>query len=136
MTDQTGMGIKIGISDDGSSYTLIAGIHDTVDGPEMSGKAIDVTDSDSPDGWREYIGSGIKDGGKVGFKINWDPADAQWDTLVAALDEVKHWQITYPDGSSAVTFQGVLEKLKPSAPLEDKMTAEIEIQVSGKPVWT
>jgi len=134
MSDQIGHGLKISLSDDGTTYTDIAGIHDTVKGPEMTADAVDVTDHDSADGWKEYIG-GLKDGGEVGYKINWDPADSQHDTLVAAVGEKKYWKITFPDGTSTATFQGVMTKYAPEMPLDDKMTAEIGIKVSGKVTW-
>jgi len=134
MTDQTGFGTKIAISDDGSSYADIAGIHDTIGGPEMTADAVETTDHDSTGGYREYIG-GLKDSGEVGFKINWDPADAQHDVLVAAVGEKKYWRITFPDGSSTATFQGILTKYVPDVPLDDRMTAEIAIKVSGQVTW-
>ena len=135
MADSTGFGTKIEYSmDGGSSWNTVGGVHDTITGPEMEADAVEVTDHDSTDGWREYIG-GLKNAGELGFKVNWDPAVTQHDDFVAQLGKTLLWKITFPDGSSTVTFSGVLTGYVPDVPLDDRMTAEITIQASGKPTW-
>ena len=135
MTDRTGFGTTIAYSTDGgTTYTDIGGIHDTISGPELSADAVEVTDHDSADGWREYIG-GLKDAGEVGFKVNWDPADTQHDALVAQVGNVIDWKITFPDGASTATFQGIMTNYTPDVPLDDRMTAEITIKITGAVTW-
>jgi len=129
MSVTSGFGTTIGVSDDGATYTLLAEIIDTIDGPERRADAIETTSHDSTNGIRTYIG-GLKDNGELGFKLNWDPGSTTHTKLAAARGALKHWQITYPGGDTS-SFEGVLTSFKPSAPIDDRMTAEVTVQVSG-----
>ena len=62
--------------------------------PELSRDDIDVTDHDSPDGFREFV-PGLKQAGEVALEGNLIPTDNTQTGLLAAvdIDEPEPWTI-------------------------------------------
>lgn len=115
-------------------YTQVAGVLD-IKGPSISLTQIDVTSRDSAN-WMEFIG-GLKDGGEVTFNLVYDPATQTHNaaasgglmTLLIA-GATNNFQIYFPSTNTA-TFAGLVTKFAPTAPLNDKLTADVTIKVSG-----
>jgi hypothetical protein len=86
---------------------------------------------------KTYI-PGLFDGGEVTFSVQYvtfDATVAEFQTLIAT-PVICSWQITYPDACTEV-FSGFVTKLGPSAAgVEDIITADITVQVTGAVVFT
>jgi predicted secreted protein len=121
---------------DGASpevFTAIANVV-SIEGPEVERETLDMTAHDTPDGWREFVG-GLKDGGEVSVEVNYDPA--LHDDLIDDFDDPapRNWKIVFPTSPSVEwEFAAVLTGFSSQAPHDDKLSAEITLKVSGKPV--
>lgn len=127
-------GTKLKRGDGGSPevFTALASVTD-ISGPGLSREILDMTAHDSPDGWREKKG-GLRDGGEVSVDINYDPS--VHNSLVADLNDAdpRNYQLEFPDSPpSTWTFKAILKGFEPGAPHDDKLTASVTFDVSGKP---
>jgi predicted secreted protein len=120
---------------DGSTpevFTAIANVT-TIKGPDMKRDTIDVTAHNSVDAWQEFVG-GLKNAGEVSLDVNYDPASH--DDLVADFEDTdpRNYKMVFPT-SPPVTwaFGAVLTEFNTEAPYDDKLSASITLQVSGKP---
>lgn len=107
----------------------------SVSGPEIEREAYDVTAHDSPDGWREFIG-GLKDGGEVSVEVNYDPR--VHDDLVADFDDSapRNYKMVFPGTLGSWAFAALLTGFSQESPVDDKLSAELTLKVSGKPTIT
>jgi hypothetical protein len=104
--------------------------------PEMTRKAIETTTHNESD---DRIIVGIRRKGEVTFKINFNPNDTTHDETTGLQKKWKDgsrdiYKITYPD-SSYLIFSGYVVGIKPSAPVDDKLTADITIKPTGGHIW-
>lgn len=102
--------------------------------PELTRDTKDATHYKSPERWREYIG-GLREGGEVGVTIQFaDPADL--GTLMGDLqqDAPIAYRIAFPD-ATAWSFTGLVTKAAPAVPMEERMTCEFTVKLSGKPAF-
>lgn len=122
---------------DGAATPVFAPIGNatSVGGPEIERETLDVTAHDSPDGWREFVGS-LKDAGEVSLEVNYDPREH--DALVEDFDDIapRTYRLTFPNGIGAWEFPAILTGFSPEAPHDDKLAAELTFKVTGKPVIT
>ena len=104
--------------------------------PEVTRDDMDVTDHDSPDGYKEYI-PGLKDGGEVSIEGHLIPTDDTQKGLLAAVDinEPEPWTIEFPTVPKLrITFDGYVKSYKVGdAPVDDVMKFTAVIKVTGKP---
>jgi predicted secreted protein len=103
--------------------------------PEATTDRIDSTHMQSPGRRREYI-SGLIDGGNASVEIQWEPGD-ETDVLIRRIQssgEVVQHQIEWENGVTC-TYDAAITGFSKSVPLDDKMTATIEIAPSGDEVW-
>lgn len=107
-----------------------------IGGIELSAETVDVTTLDSEGGYREFI-AGFKDAGEVsvsGF-LEIDETNGQkkmYDAFESG--EVQDFAIEFPTALKAKwTFKGVVTGFKTNATLEDPVSFEGTIKVSGKP---
>lgn len=106
-----------------------------IGGLELSADTMDVTSLDSAGGYREFIG-GFKDGGEVSVSGFFNPGDAGQTALYNALQSgtTDSYQILFPSELGATwDFKGVVTGFNTSAALEDAITFEATIKVSGAP---
>lgn len=124
-------GVTIEFGDGSGTYTPIGNVT-SVEGPEIERETVDVTAHDSPDMWNEFVG-GLKNGGEVSVEVNYDPAEH--DTLMAQFDkdEPVPWRIVWPNEIGYWDFSAIMTGFSPEAPVDDKLSAELTLQVSGKP---
>jgi predicted secreted protein len=113
-------------------FTAIANVT-SIKGPDIKRDTIDVTAHNSTDGWKEFVG-GLKDAGEVSIDINYDPA--QHDALVEDFEdtEPRNYKLVFPTSPAVEwNFPAVLTEFSAEAPYDDKLSASLTLQVSGKP---
>lgn len=126
-----GTKIKIGTSGYVAELTDIGGLDITAD-------TIETTTLDS-NGWRTFIG-GVKDAGEVSLSGYFNPDDtdgqkALYDAL--GTGEASNFTIEFPSALGATwTFSGVVTKFTTSSAMEDSISFEATIKVSGVPTLT
>ncbi len=126
-----GTKLKVGTTGYVAELTDIGGL-------DISADTIETTNLDS-NGWRTFIG-GLKDAGEVSLSGHFNPDDtdgqkALYDALVAGT--VLALKIEFPTALGAEwSFSGVVTKFTTSSALEDSVTFEATIKVSGSPTLT
>ena len=99
--------------------------------PPFTIDTVDATHMQSANRTREFI-AGINDPGNTTFTINWVPGSATDVALRGVAAGFTQFMIreTFPNGAYW-TMSGILTGYAPSAPLDDKMSAEVTIKVTG-----
>lgn len=127
-----GHGATFGISDDQTvtgTFVNVAGITN-INPPSYTRDAIEDTDMDSPDSFREYI-AGLMDAGEVSLDLNYVAASA--DVIIAAMTTGEGaFRITFPNAVTW-TFLAIPTAYSPGAPFDDKQTATATFKITGKP---
>ena len=106
-----------------------------IGGLDLSADTLETTNLDS-NGWRSYIG-GVKDAGEVSLSGHFNPDDtngqkALYDAFVAGT--VEGFSIEFPSLLGAKwNFDGVVTKFTTSSGMEDIISFEATIKVSGIP---
>jgi len=109
--------------------------------PAFTRSTVDVTNHRSPGFSLEYI-PGMIDTGECSFTVNYVPANSAdpakplgmlLEQLYAAGNSP--WRIRYADGTFE-EFLGSVTGYSRSIPVNDAMTADITMQVSGRPTLT
>lgn len=118
----------------GGTMTAVAQVN-SISGPGLARDTIDVTDMDSTERWREFVG-GLKDGGEVSLDVSFDPDHADVTNWLADIntDTAGYYQIVFPDTTSW-GFSALMTGFEPSDPMEDKMTATVTYKITGKPAF-
>ena len=135
MTTQARIGhstlFKIGNGATPEVFTTVAEVT-SITPPGMTRDAIDATHSESPDGWREFIG-GLKDGGEVEIAMNYVPGSA---TTILMMQEIAaavgNKQIVFPAGE-IFSFAALCTNISPETPVDGKMEASVTYKVTGRP---
>lgn len=111
-----------------------------VGGMELSAETIDVTTLDSDSGYKEFI-AGFKDAGEVSVSGFLDISGASngqkkmYDAFESG--EVEDFIIEFPAAlKTKWSFKGIVTGFTTSASLEDPVSFEGTIKVSGKPTLT
>lgn len=136
MAGLDGFGVQLQRSDMATTpvFTAIGNVT-SVKGPEIERDTYDVTAHDSVNGWKEFIG-GLKDAGEVTIGLNYDPA--KHDDLIADFEdtEARDYKLLWPLAAGEWDLKAFLTGFSPEAPVDDKMSAEIKLKVTGKPTIT
>lgn len=107
----------------------------TIGGVEISAESIDVSDLGNTDGYREAL-PGFKDGGEVsisGFLDGEDEGQEECLTIMNSGDVVE-CKIVFPSKIGKTwSFKAGVTKFATNADLEDAVTFEATLKVSGKP---
>ena len=138
MTKYAGHDTTLGVDySGGTAYAVIAQVVD-IGGPNMSRNPIDVTTRDSTNYWREFL-KGFKDGGEVTFNVIFDPGLAGHASAAGLLSDFNEdgvtlpaWQMTFAD-ATAWTFNGFLSGQEVGQPLDDALTMDVTLKISGAP---
>lgn len=105
--------------------------------PEFSRADIDVTNHDSPGGFKEFI-PGLKEAGEVPIEGHLFPTDDTQKGLLAAvdIDEPEPWVIEFPTVPKMyISFDGYVKSFKVgNATVDGVITFSAAIKVTGKPV--
>ena len=137
MTKYEGGGVTLAWDNSGgTSFTDIGQVVD-YGGPTLGRNSIDSTTRDDTNKWRTFI-KGWKDAGELTFGVALDPALASHSTAAGFLGDflddstIPNWQITFPD-STTWECLGFLTGSEPTGPLDDLLTADVSIKLSGEP---
>lgn len=107
----------------------------SISGIEVSADATDVTDLGNQDGYREKL-PGLKDAGEVSASGYMDGDDEGQAECLSLLNsgEVVDCEIVFPAKIGKTwSFKAGVTKFSTSADLEDAVTFDISLAVSGKP---
>ena len=102
------------------------------DGPNKKRDVIDVTNMDSPGGYREFIG-GFRDGGEVKIPMNFtrDGYDLLNDDFDSSTKQT--YEIALPDpDNTTFSFLGLVTALDMKMSTDKQITADCTIKVSGQ----
>lgn len=114
-----------------SAYEPIANIN-SISGPSSSRETVDVTTLDSEGGYREFIGS-LRDAGDISLNMNFDATTYALMKADFESDTIQKYQIVLPDtDNTTFEFEGLVTELPVEIPLDDKVTADVTIKISGE----
>jgi predicted secreted protein len=104
----------------------------SITGPGMSRDTIDVTSLDSTGGYREFI-TGFRNAGTVALAMNFTRFTYALMKEDFESDTLQNYEIVLPDtDNTTLEFQGLVTELPLTIPADDKMTADVTIQISGE----
>jgi len=116
---------------DGSNFVAIAEIN-SITGPGMTRDTIDVTSLDSTGGYREFI-TGFRNPGTVTLAMNF--TITSYDLMHDDFEDpnAQNYEILLPTeaGDYSFEFEGYVTELPLTIPPDDKITADVTIQISG-----
>lgn len=103
-----------------------------ISGPNQSRTMIDATHLSSDNNAKEFI-AGLLDGGEVSFKLNF--IKSVYSNLLTSLaaSSVQACVLTLSNSLGAFTFNAWVSALNVSPPLDDKVTIDVTLKVTGKP---
>lgn len=131
MAADIGLGVTIGIeSATPGTYTTLGAVF-AISEPSASMDTIDVTEMSHTDGARRFIG-GLIDEGEATFSVHYDPEQTSYTTLRTQFltRAAKNYKITHVGGATRV-FSALITGVSKETPLDDKMTCEFTLKVSG-----
>ena len=107
----------------------------SIGGVEITADSIDVSDLGNTDGYRESV-PGFKDGGEVSISGFLDGEDAGQEECYTLMHsgEVVDCKVIFPAKIGKTwSFKACITKFATNADLEDAVTFEASLKVSGKP---
>lgn len=107
----------------------------SISGIEISADTLDVSDLGNSTGYREFL-QGFKDAGEVALSGFFDGADDGQAEVLSDIEsgEVVDCSIVFPSAIGKTwSFKAVVTKFATSADLDDAVTFEASLKVSGKP---
>lgn len=114
--------------------TAVVAVTD-ISGPGISTTSIDVSTRDAVA--RKFL-PGMYDPGEVTFSIVYDPDTATHAALTTAqlAGTVLAGVLTLGDATPAtITFSCFITNFSLKTPMDDAMTADLTLKISGVPVW-
>lgn len=129
--------LKIGDGAGPEVFTTIGEVGN-ISGPGLSTGVIDVTNHSSPDYTQEIL-AGLKSAGEVTFSINYIPTHATHNATTGLIRDWKNrtkrnFQLVWPDaGGTTWSFAAYVTGFQPTAPVEDKLAADVTLTIAGAP---
>ena len=122
---------------DGETFATIAEVKG-VRGPSLSGGVVDVTSFDSA-GVREFIAT-LRDSGTMSFTCNYIPNGSgtghQLLIADAQLGTTKNFTLTFSDTrTTEMSFSGIVTGAEITAELEQAVSMNVTVKVTGWPTW-
>ena len=115
----------------GSAWVNIAEIN-SITGPGMSRDTVDVTSLDSTAGYREFKG-GFRNPGTVVLSMNFIRSNYELFKGDFESDTIGNYRIVLPDDEETIVeFEGLVTELPLTITADDKITADVTIQISGQ----
>lgn len=121
----------------GETFTTVAEVTN-IGGPGIALEPLEVTSHSSTAGWKEFIG-GLLDGGEVSLSINYIPTNATHDATTGLIADqvartVRNFQLVFPDsGTTTWSFSALVVNFEPGEPVDNALTAEVTLKVTGQP---
>jgi predicted secreted protein len=114
----------------GSAYQNIAEISQ-IDGPKKSRDTFETTSLDSTGGYKEFKAS-FRDAGTVTLNMNFTRATYEIMNNDFESDVLQNYEIVLPDAEdSTVEFQGLVTEIGLAIPMDDKISSDVTIKISG-----
>jgi len=114
-----------------SLWDVIAEIN-SITGPGMSRSTIDTTSLDTAGGYRTFL-AGFRNPGTVVLGMNFTRDTYEQMKTDFESDSLQNYKIDLPDDDNTVLeFEGLVTELPLTVPADDKITADVTIQVSGQ----
>ena len=127
--------IKVGDAASPEIFTTIAEVTN-IGGPELEQEAIDVSHHGLA--WKEFVG-GLKDGGEISIEANYLPADATHDASTGILADLaagtlRNFELVFTDTASTTwSFTALITRFAVGAPVDNKLSVNITLKLSGEP---
>lgn len=116
---------------DGSEFVAIAEVT-SITGPSMTRDTIDVTSLDTSGGYREFI-AGFRNPGTLSLTMNFTSAGYSQMKTDFEDDTAQEYQIVLPDpAETTLEFSGLVTELPLTVSVDDKVTMDVTIQISGQ----
>ena len=135
MAKSRSVGTKLLIAPKTGNTDVEVGALSSVSGIDASADEVEVTDMGNTDGYREYL-PGFKDGGEVSVSGYMDGEDAGQARLYELMEsgDVVDCKIQFPAKIGKTwSFEAGVTKFTTSADVDDAITFEATLKVSGKP---
>jgi len=135
MTAQRGKDLLIKIGDGGSpeSFTTVAGLRATT--LAFNAQAIDVTNADSADMWRELLAAGVKSASVSGSGVFKDAASDAAIRQAFFDQSLPNWQILIPSfGTIAGPFK--VASLQYDGPYDGEVKMSMTLASAGAVTFT
>lgn len=131
-----GFGTRIYRDDGSGTYPMVVAELKDISGPDWTLQMEDATNQDSPNGWVEKIGVGLKESGDVTFQMNFLDSDASQLALRADLkaSAVRQWRIVFPGAAKRLSFSGTVSKIGATHPVRGIMVSDVVITTTGEPI--
>jgi hypothetical protein len=102
------------------------------DPPKPSREIIDRAHEHAPYEWTTSL-PGMKRGGEMAFTFNFIPGEADFDDLLAEMDdqEIRNRRIVFPNGS-ILPFAAFLIRLEPAIEIGGAIRCLAAFQISGQ----
>ena len=102
-----------------------------ITGPGMSRDTIDTTTLDTQDGYRTFI-AGFRNAGTMTLAMNFTQASYLLMKGDFESNDPVAYQVVLPDTEETVIeFDGLVTEIPLTIPTDDKITADVTIQISG-----
>lgn len=102
-----------------------------ITGPGMSRDTIDTTTLDTAGGYRTFI-TGFRNAGTMTLAMNFTQATyLQMKADFESNDPVAYQVILPDDEETVIEFDGLVTEIPLTIPTDDKITADVTIQISG-----
>lgn len=126
----SGIGTQV-LRFNGSDYEQIGEIA-SVNGPSSTREMIDATHLRTTGGYRAFI-SGLRDAGEVSLVMHFTRAGYLLCKADFEDDDQQLYKIILPDDEATeLSFSGLITGIPLTVPVDDKITVDVTIKVSGK----
>lgn len=112
-------------------YEVLGNIK-SISGPSSTRETVDTTTFDSTAGYREFIPS-LRDAGDLAFTMNFVQATYTLMKADFESDTIRSYRIVLPDANNTTfEFDGYITDLPVEVPLDDVISSDISIKISGQ----
>ena len=136
MTKSVGYGSVLSVTS--TTGTLEIGQLRSISGPGTDATDVDTTTLDSSTNFRTFVGAVI-DPGELSCSVIYDPADTAHTRLAEyhANLSAKTWAVVHASTTgTSQSFSGYVKSLGREIPLDDVITLDFSIKVSGGPGYS
>jgi len=107
------------------------GAINSITGPGMSRSTFDTTTLDTEGGYKTFK-AGFRNSGTVGLNMNFTRDTYELMKTDFEDNDAQDYQILLPDDdATSLAFSGLVIELPLAIPTDDKVTANVTIQISG-----
>jgi hypothetical protein len=137
MAKTIGYGSVLVVNTSTGGEVNVAQVH-SISGPGVSGNDVDTTTLDSSSNYRTFV-AGLLDPGELTFGLVYDPT-AVSHTRLARYMNARYsatWKVMQgSSGGTLTTFSGYIKGMSREVPMDDLITCDVTVKVSGKPGYT